>query len=133
MNKLLVVLLSLLLLVGCTEKASTAKERGNGISIELETSQNIKHVSLVKYENVINVTSDNVIHADNSPFKEGEIILFDTPLSEDSSNVKIAVAYSVNLDGTKNKTTEKIDISGASKWVNLKLNNDMELEIIDME
>ncbi|MEO4052890.1 hypothetical protein [Solibacillus sp. CAU 1738] len=133
MEKLLTVLLTTLLLVGCTEKASTAEEHGKGISVEMAASQKIKHLSLVKYVDGIVVTSDNVINADNSPFKKGEIIWFDTSLGSDNSLVKIAISYSQNIDATEETTTEKIDISNATKWVNVRLNQDMEIEIVDLE
>lgn len=133
MKKLMTILLASLLLVGCAGKEKTAKEYGGGISVEIAASQKIKHVGLVKYVGGIAGTSDNVINADNSPFKKGQILWFDTPLSEGDSIIKIEVTYSLNTNETEEKTTEKIDISKANKWVNLRLNQDMELEIVDME
>ncbi len=127
----MMILLASLLLVGCAGKEKTAKDFGEGISVEMAASQKIKHLSLVKYVYGSEEFSGGVINADYSPFKDGQILWFDAALSEASST--IAISYSLNLDGTEEKTTEKIDISGASKWVNLKLNQDMELEIVDME
>ncbi|TKI53559.1 hypothetical protein FC756_23325 [Lysinibacillus mangiferihumi] len=133
MRRLIVLCLVGFLLVGCAEKGKTAEQFDKGISVEMDNSQDIKLMRLIKFVNGEEVTDENVVNADNTPFKKGQIIWYDIPLDKANSTVEIQIAYSKNDDGTNEKTTEKIDVSEAKKWVNFKLNEEYHLKIIDMK
>ncbi|AHN24226.1 hypothetical protein [Lysinibacillus varians] len=133
MRRLIVLCLVGFLLVGCAEKGKTAEQFDKGISVEMDNSQDIKLMRLIKFVNGEEVTDENVFNADNTSFKKGQIIWYDIPLDQANSTVEIQIAYSKNDDGTNEKTTEKIDVSEAKKWVNFKLNEEYHLKIIDMK
>lgn len=128
---LTIVVLFLLILAGCSAKS--AEQHGSGISVEMNESLNIKHLTFMVYVNGKETYSTNVINADNSAFKKGEVIWFDVPSIETDTTIKFALSYSENLNATQSKVTNKIDISNASKWVNAELNEDYQLELLDME
>lgn len=130
------VTITFLVLVGCSQLTEkTAKDIGNGMSVQIDESYNIMHISFTKYVNGREVFSENVINADNSAFEKGQVIIFDeSPAATDSdSNVQVALSYSKNLDGTDAETTEKIDINGADKWVNLKFDKNYKLQLVEKD
>lgn len=131
MKRLVIIFLAILILTGCSAKS--AKQHGMGISVEMADSLNIKHLTLIKFVNGKEVISENVINADNSPFEKGEIIWFDISPGSTNSTAELALSYSENLDGTDAKLTKKIDISNASKWVNIKFNKGYYLKLLDQE
>lgn len=51
MKRLAIIFLSLLILTGCSAKS--AKQHGEGISVEMADSPNIKHMTLIKYVDVL--------------------------------------------------------------------------------
>lgn len=124
------VALTFLLLYGCS--AESAKQHGEGISVEIGDSLNIKHITLIKYTNGIEVFSENVINADGSTFKKGDVLWFDVSPSSTNSTVKLALSYSENSDGSGSKTTPKIDVSNANEWINVKFSDDYQLNLIEM-
>ena len=126
-----IVALTFLILSGCSAKS--AKQQGEGISIEMSESLNIGHITLMKYVDGIEVFSESVIYADNSSFKKGDIIWFDVSPSSPNSTVELAVTYSENVIGSSNKTTPKIEISPADEWVNLKFSSNYQLNLIEMD
>ena len=131
-NKLLIfATLVVLLLSGCSN--SSAKQHGSGISVEMSDSLNIKHMTIIKYVGGIEAERSNVINADSSSFKKGDVTWFDIPLSSTNSTVEIAISYSENADGTNSKTTPKLDISSANKWVNVKFSDNYELQLIELD
>lgn len=77
--------------------------------------------------------SENVTNADNSPFEKGEVVWFNVSPSATNSTVELAVSYSENLDGTDGQTTEKISVTNANEWVNVKLIEDYHLRMVDMK
>lgn len=129
MKKILLFLFSVMLLSACS--APTAEELDKGISVEIAASQNLKHLTLHMYVNGRETFSENVINANNSAFEKGEIVWFDVSTNHPNSTVELALSYSKNLDATNAKTTERIDVSNASKWVNTKLNADKQLKLLD--
>lgn len=131
MKKLAILFLSILIIAGCSGKS--AQQHGHGISIEMAHSLNIKHMELVKYVNGNEVFRGGVINANGSSFGKGEIVWFDVALSNTNSTVEIAISYSENPNGANAKTTEKINISTATSWVNVKFTKDYQLELIDMD
>lgn len=131
MKKWVIVLLSILVLVGCSAK--TAEQRGEGISMEMADSLHIKHISLIKYVNGQIQVINNVINADNSAFEKGEIIHFDVSPYEINQQGAWAISYSENIDGTNGQITNKLGLSDAQKWVHLQFTEEYELKIIDME
>ena len=126
MKKLVAILLTVLIISGCSAKS--AEQHGHGISVEMADSLNIKHMTLFMY-----VDGKNVINANNSPFEKGEIVWFDVSPTASNSTVELTLSYSRNLNGTNEQTTEKIDISNASDWVNLKFTKNYELQLIKMQ
>ncbi len=133
MRRLIVLCLVVFLLVGCAEKGKTAEQLDKGISVEMNNSQDVKLMRLIKFVNGEEVTDEYVVNAENTPFKKGQIIWYDIPLDKANSTVEIQLVYSKSDGGTNEKTTEKIDVSKATKWVNFKLNEEYHLEIIDMK
>ena len=131
MKKCLLLLFSIIILSACS--AQSAEELDKGISVEMAASQNIKHLTLHLYVNGKETFNENVINANNSAFEKGEIVWFDVSPDHPNATVELAVSYSKNLDATDAKTTEKIDVSNARKWVNTKLNADKQLELLDSE
>lgn len=130
LKMLSILLMSLLIIAGCSAKS--AEQHGSGISVEIAESQNIKHLTIIKYENGKEVFSENVINADTSAFEKGDIVWFDVTPSSNNGTVKLLLEYSQNVDATDSKTTNKIDISNAKQWANVKL-EDGQLELIDYE
>ncbi|MFJ8236060.1 hypothetical protein ACIQ34_09975 [Ureibacillus sp. NPDC094379] len=128
---LTIVMLSLLLMVGCSAK--TAEQHGEGISIQMSDSLDIKHITLITYVNGKEIFNENVINADNSAFSKGEVIWFDVSPFEKNSTVELAISYSKNINATQSKITNKIEISNANKWVNVKFDEDYQIELIGME
>ena len=131
MRKLVAILLTVLIISGCSAKS--AEQHGHGISVEMADSLNIKHMTLFMYVDGKEVFSEHVINANNSPFEKGEIILFDVSPSATNSIVELTLSYSRNLNGTNEQITEKIDISNASDWVNLKFTKSYDLQLIKMQ
>lgn len=126
-----IVVLSLLIMAGCSAKS--AQQNGNGISVEMGDSLNIKNIALITYVNGKEVFSGNVINADNSSFEKGEVIWFDVSPFGTNSTVELAVSYSENINAKQSKTTNKIDISNAKNWVNVKFSKDYKINVIEME
>ena len=81
------LLMSFLIIGGCSAKS--AEQHGSGISIEIAESQNIKHLTIIKYENGKEDFSENVINADNSAFEKGDIVWFDLTPSSNNETVKL--------------------------------------------
>ena len=131
MKKLVLILLAVLIISGCSAKS--AQQHGHGISVEMADSLNIKHMSLFMYVDGKEVFSENVVNADNSSFEKGEIIWFDVSPSATNSTVELTLSYSRNSNGTNEQTTEKIDISNASNWVNVKFTKNYDLQLIKMQ
>ncbi len=126
------ILLSLFIIAGCSAKS--AEQHGEGISVEMGASLNIKHLTLTAYVNGgKEVFSENVINADNSAFEKGEVIWFDVAPFENELTIKLQLSYSENLNAAQSKMTNKLDISNANKWVNVKFNEDYTIELIGME
>lgn len=133
MKRLTVLFLSIVILAGCSTPAKSAEQHGQGISIEMSNNLGIKHMSLIKFVNGKQVVSENVIHADNSPFKKGEITWFDmSPSAESNTKIELAISYGENVDGTNAHKTETIDISNANEWVDVEFTKDFKLRVIDM-
>ncbi len=120
-----------LLLFGCS--ADSAKELGKGISIEFSNSTNIKHLTLFMYVDGIEVFSEHMIHANQSAFEKGDIIWFDVSPASANSTVELALSYSENINGSNSKTTPKLDISNANKWVNVSFSSNYQLKLIEMD
>ena len=132
MKPIMILILTMILLAGCSASGKSAEQHGGGISIEMSHSLEIKHMTIITYVNGIEVFSEGVINADSSPFKEGDIIWFDVaPHANDNSTVKVALSYSKNTDGTDARKTNKMDISDASEWVNIVFTEDYQIEVID--
>ena len=131
MRKILLLLLSVLLISGCSAKS--AQQHGHGISVEMADSLHIKHMTLTMYVDGSEVFSENVINANNSSFEKGEIIWFDVSPSATNSTVELTLSYSRNLNGTNEQTTEKIDISNANDWVTIKFTKNYELQLLKMQ
>ncbi|ALC89127.1 hypothetical protein AM500_04470 [Bacillus sp. FJAT-18017] len=132
MKKVMIFFLAALVLVGCSGKGKNAEQHGKGISVEMAASTNIKHLSLVQFVNGKEIASENVVNADGSAFQKGENTWFDIPIGT-GKPVELALVYSLNHDGTNAKTSQRVEISKASRWVNLKLNDDYQLELINAE
>ena len=131
MKRLATIILSILILAGCSAKS--AEQIGKGISVEVSDPIDVKHMTLIKYVDGKEAFSENVINADNSPFENGDIIWFDVSPSATDSTVELAISYSENLDGTDAQTTEKINVSNANEWINVKFIEDFHLKLIDLE
>lgn len=132
MKQLTILILTIVILSGCSASAKSAEQHGEGISIEMSHSLDIKHMSIMMYADGKEVFTENVINADNSPFKELDIIWFDvSPHPNDKSTVEVAISYSENSDGTDARMTNKIDISEVSEWVTIKFMKDFQIEVID--
>ena len=131
MKKLIVILLTVLIISGCSAKS--AKQHGHGISVEMADSLNIKHMSLFMYVDGKEVFSEHVVNADNSSFEKGEIIWFDVSPNATNSIVELTLSYSRNSNGTNEQTTEKIDISNANDWVTIKFTENYDLQLIKMQ
>ena len=134
MKRLTILFLSIVILAGCSTPAKSADQLGQGISIEMSNSLDIKHMTLIKYVDGKEVVSENVIHANNSPFKKGDITWFDiSPSGESNTKSELAIAYSENLDGTNAHQTKAIEISNANEWINVEFTKDFQLRVIDMK
>jgi len=130
--KICVVLFSLFILVGCSAKS--AEQHGSGVSVEMSDSTDMKHITLNMYANGSEVFSENVINADQSTFNKGEIVWFDVTLDAAvNETLELTLEYSENIDGTASKMTNKIDVSEAGKWMNMKFSEDYQLILKDME
>lgn len=132
MKRLIILLLSIVLVAGCSTSAKSAEQHGEGVSIEMSHSLDIKHMTLSVLVNGQEAFSEGVINADNSSFKKGEIIWFDaSPHANKDSTVEVALSYSKNSDGTDARKTNKIDISGVNDWVTLKFMKNYQIEVMD--
>ncbi|QUW23562.1 membrane lipoprotein lipid attachment site-containing protein [Sporosarcina sp. Marseille-Q4063] len=131
MKRFILILLAILVMSGCSAKS--AQQHGHGISVEMADSLHINHMTLNMFVNGNEVFSENVINADNSSFKKGEIIWFDVSPRATNSTVELTLSYSRNLNGTNAKTTEKIDISNANDWVTIKFTKNYDLHLIKMQ
>jgi len=132
MKRLIILLLSIVLVAGCSASGKSAEQHGKGVSIEMSHSLDIKHMTISVLVNGQESFSGGVINADNSSFKKGEIIWFDVPQHGNAnSTVEVALSYSKNSEGTDAHKTDKIDISGVSEWVNIVFKEDYQIEVID--
>src|SRR5690606_32945981 len=116
--------------VGCSnnEKTKTAKQNGSGVSIEIGNNENISYLNFTVYVDGLYWSSEEVISEDNRPFTKGKVIWFDTPKFE-NANVEIELSYDDNISRENPHITNKINITEAKEWVNVLLNEDLELEI----
>ncbi len=132
MKRLTILFILLVILAGCSASAKSAEQHGKGISIEMSHSLDIKHMAILMHVNGREVFSENVINADNSPFKKGDITWFDvSPHANKNSTVEIAISYSQNSDGTEVRKTDTIDISDVNDWINIVFKEDYQLEVMD--
>lgn len=130
--KIFVVLLSLFMVAGCAAKS--AEQHDSGVSVEMSESLNMKHISLNMYADGSEVFSENVVNADHSTFKKREIVWFDITFNDmANSTLELNLEYSENIDGTEPGITDKLDVSGAEKWINVKFSEDYQLKLVDME
>ncbi|WP_164214685.1 hypothetical protein [Virgibacillus sp. YIM 98842] len=130
--KIFVVLLSLFMVAGCSAKS--AEQHDSGVSVKMSESLNMKHISLNMYADGSEVFSENVVNADHSTFKKGEIVWFDITFNDmANSTLELNLEYSENIDGTEPGITDKLDVSGAEKWINVKFSEDNQLKLVDME
>lgn len=128
MKKIIVLLLALLLLFGCTIKEKTAEKHGEGISVEIGNIDNISFVSIRIYAEGLPF-GDYFTYKEEGTFQPGEIVWFDAAVFPSDNFQEIEVIYSRNPDGSDSATTNMIDITKAKEWVNTKLNNEMQLEL----
>lgn len=133
MKRFIIVFLSTLLLFGCGGD-KTAEQQGTGISVEVGDikDEQIRYVGITVYLNELLYMDDNIYKDDYSFFQDGDIVWFNIPIISDKRQ-EIEVHYSNNPDGSDTKTTNKIDITEANKWVNTKIDNDLRLEILAMD
>lgn len=128
MRKLVMILACSFLLFGCSSSYQSAKDLGNGVSVEIQTNVTIKHLRVEKYVNGTLTDSQNVINANNSAIKKGEIVHFDFPIYVNDEDVEFLLLYSKNIDGTNSYPTNKLKITSTDTWVNLLLNDQLQLE-----
>ena len=128
MKKLFIMLIFSFILVGCSEEEKTAKDFGKGVSVEIQANETLKHFSLEKYVNGKLVSSDNVVHADNSPFEKGEIVYFDIPIPQKDEEVEFALAFSGKSEDTDSRSTDKLKIKTGNAWIELILTEQLQLK-----
>ena len=116
----MLLLAGLLLLAGCGANGQTAEEHGSGLSVEFTSDPDIRHVQLIQYKEGERVPGMSVMNADGSPFKKGEIILFDMTPAEWSGTTAFAIAYSKDKSGKDVRTTKMEKIPENVTWVNAK-------------
>ncbi|MBM7608775.1 hypothetical protein JOD29_002022 [Lysinibacillus composti] len=119
-------------LVGCSDSEKTAKQNGSGISVEIGDNDNIRYLNLTLYVDGLFWGSEEVISEENESFQNQGIFWFNTPTFQ-NIDVEIELIYSENMDGTNSQITNKIDITQAKKWVNIKLNDELQLEILEFK
>ncbi len=132
MKKIIVMLLAVLLLFGCTNKEKTVEKHGEGISVEIGEIDNIRYVSIRVYMEELPF-SDFSTYKEDGSFNNGEIIWFDVPISQSDYSQEIEVIYSNNPDGSDSATSNRIDITEAKEWVNTELNDKLQLELSDFK
>lgn len=128
MKRLIVLIICILILTGCPSTFKSAKDVGQGVSVENQATKTIKHLRIEKYIDGHLTASENVINANNSAFKKGEIVIFDIPVQV-NEEVAYLVKYSENLDATNDVSTNKIEINPQDAWTNLILNEHLQLEV----
>ena len=128
MKRLIILIFCILILAGCPNTYKSAKDVGKGVSLEIQATKTIKHLRIEKYVNGNLIDSENVINANNSAFKKGEIVIFDIPVQV-NEEVAYLVKYSENLDATNEISTTKIKINPQDPWTNLILNEDLQLKV----
>ena len=128
MKRFIVLIFCILILAGCPSAYKSAKDVGKGVSVENQATKTIKHLRIEKYVDGNLIDSEDVINANNSAFKKGEIVIFDIPVQA-NEEVEYLVNYSENLDATNEVSTDKIKISPQESWTNLILNKDLQLEV----
>lgn len=129
MEKLVVLMLFVFVLVGCSGNEKTAKDLGKGVSVEIQNNKTLKSIRLEKYVNGSLVSGENAARADNKAFKKGEVFNFDIPMSNDKEEVKFRVLYSKNLDAINSQSTNEVKVKSATNGVNLILNQQLQLEV----
>ena len=130
MKKYMIVLVVLLLLVGCTTKEKTAEKHGRGISVEMSDLDTISYMAIKIYADGL-IFADHFLYKEEGYFKAGENVWFDAPVFPGDHLQEIELIYSTNRDGSDSTTTNKIDITKAKEWVNAKLTNELQLELVE--
>lgn len=132
MKKFFTIFLALLLLLGCNIEERTAQKNGKGISVKIGDIDNIRYVGVNIYMDEL-LFSDLSTYKEEGFFKEDDIVWFDAPVTPGDHLQEIEVIYSRNADGSDPATTNMIDITEAKEWVNTKLNNELQLELLEFK
>ncbi|WP_213423954.1 hypothetical protein [Bhargavaea massiliensis] len=106
---------AMMLLSGCGA-AKTAADHGSGLSVEMQSGGQYRHVQLIRYENGEKVPDENVVNADGSQFEDGEVIWFDIQPGEWKSTTAVALSVSTVGTGLGARQTKPVKLEDGTSW-----------------
>ncbi|MGM9920935.1 MAG: hypothetical protein ACI33O_06785 [Bhargavaea sp.] len=113
----------LMLLSGCGE-VKTAADHGSGLSVEMQTGGQYRHVQLIRYENGEKVPGENVVNADGSQFEDGEVIWFDIQPGEWKETTAFALSVSTDGTGIGARQTKPVELEDGKQWAHAVFDDD---------
>lgn len=117
------ILAAVLLISGCGAEEKTAEDHESGLSVEMQSGGQYRHVQLIRYENGVQVPSENVLNADGSPFEDGEIIWFDVEPEELKSTTAYTLSVSTDGTGIGARQLKPVEMEG-NKWAHAVFEKD---------
>lgn len=113
----------MLLLSGCGAP-KTAEDQGSGLSVEMQTGGQYRHVQLIRYENGEKVPGENVVNADGSQFEDGEVIWFDIQPGEWKETTAFALSVSTDGTGIGARQTKPVELKEGKDWAHAVFSDD---------
>ncbi|EMR06169.1 hypothetical protein C772_01814 [Bhargavaea cecembensis DSE10] len=114
---------AVMLLSGCGA-VKTAADHGSGLSVEMKTGGQYRHVQLIRYENGERVPDENVVNADGSQFEDGEVIWFDIQPGEWKETTAFALSVSTDGTGVGARQTKPVELKDGTSWAHAVFNDD---------
>ncbi|KZE36904.1 hypothetical protein AV656_14090 [Bhargavaea cecembensis] len=123
-NLLLAASIAAMVLISGCGAPKTAADHGSGLSVEMQTGGQYRHVQLIRYENGEKVPDENVVNADGSQFEDGEVIWFDVQPGEWKETTAFALSVSTDGTGTGARQTKPVKLEGGKEWAHAVFNDD---------
>jgi hypothetical protein len=114
---------AIMLISGCGSE-KTAEDHGSGLSVEMQTGGEYRHVQLIRYEKGEKVPAENVVNADGSPFEDGEVIWFDIQPGEWKETTAFALSVSTDGTGIGARQTKPVELKDGITWAHAVFSDD---------
>ncbi|MCW1928712.1 hypothetical protein [Bhargavaea beijingensis] len=114
---------AMMLLSGCGAE-KTAADHGSGLSVEMQSGGQYRHVQLIRYENGEKVPDESVVNADGSQFEDGEVIWFDIQPGQWKDTTAVALTVSTVGTGVGARQTKPVKLKDGASWAHAVFGDD---------